>query len=46
MMGTDYPRGEIEEDPIGFVNRSKDLSRKSKDRIMGLNAAKLFEISV
>ncbi|MBT3916878.1 MAG: amidohydrolase [Rhodospirillaceae bacterium] len=44
MMGTDYPRGEIEEDPIGFVRRSKDLSPLSKDRIIGLNAAKLFNI--
>jgi len=44
MMGTDYPRGEIEEDPIGFVKRSKDLSPLSKDRIIGLNAAKLFNI--
>ena len=44
MMGTDYPRGEIEEDPIGFVKKSKTLSRKSKDRIMGLNAAKMFKV--
>jgi aminocarboxymuconate-semialdehyde decarboxylase len=44
MMGTDYPRGEIEEDPIGFVSRSKALSRQSKDKIIGLNAAKIFKI--
>ncbi len=46
MMGTDYPRGEVEENPIGFINKSKNLSRQSKDRIMGLNAAKLFKVKV
>ena len=44
MMGTDYPRGEVEEDPVGFINKSKNLSRHTKDRILGLNAAKLLGV--
>jgi len=46
MMGSDYPRGEIEHDPVGFVGRSKGLSKQAKDRIMYKNAAKLFSIKV
>ncbi len=46
MMGTDYPRGEIEEDPIGFIRKSKNLTRSNKDRVMGLNAAKLFKLKI
>ena len=46
MMGTDYPRGEVEEDPVGFVSRTRDLSADTKARIMSTNAAKLFGISV
>ncbi len=44
MMGTDYPRGEIERDPVGFVSKSRTLSKESKHRIMSENAAKLFEV--
>ena len=44
MMGTDYPRGEVEEDPVGFVNRTRGLSKESKDRILSRNAARLFNI--
>ena len=44
MMGSDYPRGEVEEDPIGFIRRSKNLSQLSKNKIIGLNAAKLFKV--
>ena len=46
MMGTDYPRGEIEEDPVGFINKSNNLSRQNKDKIIGLNAAKLFRVKI
>lgn len=44
MMGTDYPRGEIEWDPVGFVSRTRALSAQDKRRIMSTNAAKLFGI--
>ena len=44
MMGSDCPRGEVEEDPIGFIRRSKNLSQLSKNKIIGLNAAKLFKV--
>jgi len=46
MMGTDYPRGEVEEDPVGFVTRTRGISKETKDRIMSLNAARLFGISL
>ena len=46
MMGTDYPRGEVEHDPVGFVSKTRDLSREAKTRIMSANAAKLFGISI
>jgi len=46
MMGTDYPRGEIETDPVGFVSRTSGLSASSKERIMSGNAARLFGIEI
>jgi len=46
MMGTDYPRGEVEEDPVGFVSRTQGLSKETKARIMSGNAARLFNIAV
>ncbi len=46
MMGTDYPRGEIETDPVGFVSRTSGLSASSKERIVSGNAAKLFGIEI
>ena len=46
MMGTDYPRGEVEEDPVGFVSRTRGISKETKDRIMSRNAARLFNIPV
>ncbi len=46
MMGTDYPRGEVEEDPVGFVGRTRGISKETKDRIMSRNAARLFNIPV
>ena len=45
MMGTDYPRGEIEEDPIGFVGRAPDLTSDDREKIMSRNAMELFNIS-
>lgn len=46
MMGTDYPRGEVEEDPVGFVSRTRGISTETKNRIMSRNAARLFNISL
>lgn len=46
MMGTDYPRGEVELDPVGFVGKTRELSKEVKERIMSRNAAKLFRIAV
>lgn len=46
MMGTDYPRGEVEEDPVGFVTRTKGIGAEDKRRIMSDNAAKLFGLSL
>ncbi|MFM1813758.1 MAG: hypothetical protein RLZ98_453 [Pseudomonadota bacterium] len=42
MMGTDYPRGEVEEDPVGFVGRAPDLTDEDRERIMSTNAMELF----
>ena len=46
MMGTDYPRGEVENNPIRFIEKTSNLSRDRKDKIIGLNAAKLFNINI
>lgn len=46
MMGTDYPRGEIERDPVGFVTRTRGISSAAKTRIMSQNAARLFNIAL
>ena len=43
MMGSDYPRGEIEHDPVGFVTGA-DLAAGDKDRILSANAQALFGI--
>ena len=32
-MGTDYPRGEVELDPVGFVSRTQGLSRETKEKM-------------
>lgn len=40
LLGSDYPVGE--EDPVGFVTRSKLLSAADKERILSKNAAKLL----
>ena len=43
MMGSDYPRGEIERDPVGFVSKA-GLSAAERDRILSANARALFGI--
>ncbi len=45
MMGTDYPRGEVEEDPVGFVTRAPGLTKAQRERIMSTNAMAMFAIS-
>lgn len=46
MMGTDYPRGEVEDNPIQFIQKTLNLSRDKRDKIIGINAAKLFNIKI
>ncbi len=41
MMGSDYPRGEVEPDPVGFVETS-GLSAEDRHKILFANAAALF----
>jgi aminocarboxymuconate-semialdehyde decarboxylase len=43
MMGSDYPRGEIETDPVGFVSTA-GLSDQDRDKILSTNALALFGI--
>ena len=43
MMGSDYPRGEIETEPVGFVSTA-GLSDQDRDKILGRNALALFGI--
>ncbi len=43
MMGSDYPRGEIETDPVGFVSTA-GLVPEDRERILGGNAMALFRI--
>jgi aminocarboxymuconate-semialdehyde decarboxylase len=43
MMGSDYPRGEIETDPVGFVSNA-GLSAADRDKILFENARVLFGI--
>jgi len=42
MMGTDYPRGEVETNPVGFVKGTRGLSNDAKRKIMSRNAMRLF----
>jgi aminocarboxymuconate-semialdehyde decarboxylase len=42
LMGTDYPYDMGEEDPVGFVNRSKGLGDGDKTAILSGNAARLL----
>jgi aminocarboxymuconate-semialdehyde decarboxylase len=43
MMGSDYPRGEIETDPVGFV-ATAGLSGDNQEKILSRNATELFGI--
>ena len=44
VLGTDYPAFLGEEDPVGFVNRARGISRETKEKILWRNAAKLLKI--
>jgi aminocarboxymuconate-semialdehyde decarboxylase len=44
IMGSDYPSGE--DDPVGFVKRTKGLSTADKAAILGGNAAKFLGLSI
>jgi aminocarboxymuconate-semialdehyde decarboxylase len=45
MMGSDYPRGEIETDPVGFVSKA-GLPAADRDKILSGNAQALFGIKM
>jgi aminocarboxymuconate-semialdehyde decarboxylase len=45
LRGTDYPSDMGVDDPVGFIDGAKKLSRKDKEQIMGGNAAKLLKIA-
>lgn len=44
VLGSDYPVGET--DPVGFVQRVRNLSSADKEAILGGNAARLLGLSV
>lgn len=44
LLGTDYPYDMGVEDPIGFLDRAKNLSATMKKKIMGRNAARLLKL--
>lgn len=45
-MGTDYPYDMGETDPVGRVGRVAGLSSEDRDKIQGLNAARLLKLKV
>jgi aminocarboxymuconate-semialdehyde decarboxylase len=46
LMGTDYPYDMGEVDPIGFVERSRELTDEQRRLIFGGNAARLLGLTV
>jgi aminocarboxymuconate-semialdehyde decarboxylase len=44
LLGTDYPYDMGVDDPVGFIDGAKKLSKKDKEQIMGGNAARLLGI--
>ena len=44
VMGTDYPLNMAEHDPVGFIRRSRLLSKETKDRILWRNAARMLKL--
>src|SRR5688572_8607327 len=45
LLGTDYPYDMGVDDPVGFIDGAKKLSKKDKAQIMGGNAARLLKIA-
>jgi len=45
LLGTDYPYDMGVEDPVGFIDGARKLSKKDKEMIMGGNAARLLKIA-
>jgi aminocarboxymuconate-semialdehyde decarboxylase len=46
LMGTDWPYGMGERDPVGLLDRCAAIPDNERDKIAGLNAAKLFGLKV
>jgi aminocarboxymuconate-semialdehyde decarboxylase len=46
LMGTDYPYDMGEEDPVGFVNGSKNLSANDKAAMLSGNAVRLLDLPI
>ena len=44
MAGSDWPRGEVEDDPVGFVSTTPGLTKTAIQKIISGNAAKLFSV--
>jgi aminocarboxymuconate-semialdehyde decarboxylase len=44
LLGTDYPYDMGVDDPVGFIDGCKKITRKQKEAIMGGNAARLLGI--
>ena len=46
LLGTDYPYDMGVEDPVGFIDGAKKLSKdRTRQQIMGGNAARLLKIA-
>lgn len=46
MAGSDWPRGEVEDDPVGFVSTAPGLGATAVGKILSSNAMALFGISL
>ncbi|MGC2412955.1 MAG: amidohydrolase family protein [Stellaceae bacterium] len=46
LVGTDYPADMGEVDPIGFIERCPGLDDRTRRAILGLNAARLLNLTV
>ena len=44
LLGTDYPYDMGMEDPVGFIEKTEKLTAAERQRIEGLNAARLLKI--
>ena len=46
VLGTDYPVFLKEDDPLGFIRKTRGLSAKDRDGILWRNAARLLKLKV